>query len=130
VVNVAGERRRSMKIASIASVAKEAAVSPLFTGPGVTRQVLLPDSTEYRINIVHFDQGVRNKWHTHDSEQILLVTAGRGIVATDAEERVVGEGDIIAVPAGEKHWHGATPDSAFSHLYWFRKGSTTKQLED
>ncbi|MFB0505507.1 MAG: cupin domain-containing protein [Thermodesulfobacteriota bacterium] len=119
-----------MKIVKMNEVSKEPVAHPLFTGPDVTRQVLVPDSKEFNVNIVNFYKGVRNKFHAHDSEQILIVTAGRGIVATEEEEKVVSEGDVILIPAGEKHWHGATEDSEFSHLYVTRVGSTVTQLED
>jgi 4-carboxymuconolactone decarboxylase len=119
-----------MKISNIKNVPKENAHSSMFTGKAVTRQIFFPESKEYRINIVNFGKGVRNKLHTHDSEQIIMVLSGRGIVATEKEEKGVAEGDIIIVPADEKHWHGAAKDSEFSHLYWFRAGSVSTQLED
>lgn len=119
-----------MKIVKISEVYKESYTRPLFTGSDVTRQVLVPDSKEFNVNIVNFGKGVRNKFHAHDSEQVLIVIAGRGIVATDKEERLVTEGDVIHIPAGEKHWHGATEDSEFSHIYVTRVGSQVTQLED
>ena len=119
-----------MKIVSINQVVKEPYPHPLFTGPDVTRQVLIPNSEEFTINIINFGKGVRNKLHTHDGDQILIVTAGKGIVATEEEERVVTPGDVVLFPAGEKHWHGATEDSEFSHMYVTRVGSVLTQLED
>ena len=119
-----------MKIIKMNEISKVPAVNPLFTGPDVTRQVLVPDSKEFNVNIVNFGAGVRNKFHAHDGEQILIVTAGKGIVATEEEERVVTPGDVILFPAGEKHWHGATEDSEFSHLYVSRIGIVLTQLED
>jgi quercetin dioxygenase-like cupin family protein len=119
-----------MKIVKINKVYKEPYARPLFTGPDVTRQVLVPDSKEFNVNIVNFGKGVRNKFHAHDSEQILIVTAGRGVVATEKEEMGVTEGDVIHIPAGQKHWHGATEDSEFSHIYVTRVGSQVTQLED
>ena len=119
-----------MQVVQISKVPKEPFVSTMFTGSDVTRQDLVPDSNEYRINIVHFGKGVRNKFHTHDGEQVLIVTAGTGIVATEQEERIVTVGDIIFIPKGEKHWHGATSDSEFSHIYILRQGSRLTQLED
>lgn len=120
-----------MKITKTSEVSKQPFDSPLFTGPDVTRQILFPDSKDYRVNIVNFGKGVRNKFHVHENEQILIVTAGRGIVATESEKRVVTEGDLILIPAGEKHWHGATKDSEFSHIFVIRAGGApTKQLED
>ena len=119
-----------MKVSRIAEVKKEPFVNPLFTSEDVTIQAILPYSQEYDANVVNFGRGVRLKFHAHDSEQILIVTAGRGIVATEQEEKVVVPGDVIFIPAGEKHWHGATSDSEFSHIFIYRRGSEYTQLED
>ena len=78
---------------------------------------------------MNFGKGVRNKFYAHDSEQILLVTSGKEVIATEAEDKLVVVGDIVIIPAGEKHWHGATRDSEFSHLYVPRLGSKLTQLE-
>ena len=119
-----------MKIVKMNQVEKAPFESPLFTGSEVTIQELPINSREYRVNIVNFGKGVRNKFHFHSTEQILIITAGKGIVATEEEERVVTPGDIIRIPAGEKHWHGATPDSEFSHIYVMQKESVLTQVED
>lgn len=74
-------------------------------------------SKEFKAAIVTFPPGTRNKFHMHDHEQILYVLRGKGVVATKEEERTVTTGDTILIPAGELHWHGATEDSVFSHLY-------------
>ena len=70
---------------------------------------------------VTFEPGCRNHWHIHHATkgggQILLVTAGRGYYqewGTPAQE--LKPGDVVNIPAGVKHWHGAAPDSAFQHL--------------
>ena len=115
-----------MKVIKMTEISKENVVNPIFTGTDVTRQILLPESKDFNLNIVSFGKGVRNKLHTHDSEQVLIVTAGKGIAATETEERVVSVGDVILFQAGEKHWHGATEDSEFSHIYVTRAGSETK----
>jgi quercetin dioxygenase-like cupin family protein len=119
-----------MKIVKMNQVPKEPYGGPVFTGPDVTRQVLVPDSKEFNVIVVNFGKGVRNKFHSHDSEQILIITAGKGTVATEKEEKVVTPGDIIFIPAGEKHWHGAEKGSEFSHIYVSRLGSKLTQLED
>lgn len=87
-------------------------------------------SRNFLIRQVNFGRGVRNKFHSHTIEQILIVTEGKGIVATDKEEITVGPGDVIFVPAGEKHWHGAAKDATFSHIYVMSPDSKTTQLED
>ena len=118
-----------MKVIRISEVPKEPFLNALFTSEDVTKQAILPDSTEYEMNVVNFGRGTRLKFHAHDSEQILIVTSGKGIVATEKEERVVVPGDISFIPKGEKHWHGATKDSEFSHIFIYRKGSKYTQLE-
>jgi quercetin dioxygenase-like cupin family protein len=119
-----------MKIVNMNQVPKQSHAGPLFTGKDVTTQPLVPDSRDFRVNIVNFGKGVRNKFHIHESDQVLIVTAGKGIVATEEEERVVTVGDVILFPAGEKHWHGATSESAFSHIFVSSTGSKTTQVED
>ncbi len=118
-----------MRVIKIDGVKKEPASGALFTGP-VTRQILLPDSKEFNVNVVNFGKGVRNKFHSHDSEQILVVTSGKGIIATESDEKEITPGDVVIIPAGEKHWHGATKESSFSHLYVSRLGSKVTQLEE
>jgi quercetin dioxygenase-like cupin family protein len=104
--------------------------NPLFTGSDVSIQVLLPDSKEFTVNVVHFGKGVRNKFHAHSDEQILIVTSGKGIIATETEQKEIAEGDVVLIPANEKHWHGATKDSEFSHIYISKPGSELVQLEE
>jgi len=74
-------------------------------------------SKEFTAGIVTFPPGTRNKFHIHDHEQILYVVKGKGVVATEKEERLITVGDVVLISAGENHWHGATKDSVFSHLY-------------
>ncbi|PZC44922.1 MAG: Cupin domain protein [Chloroflexi bacterium] len=120
-----------MKIRKISEVAKEAVDSPLFTSKEVTRQPLAPESTDYNVAVVSFGSGVRNKFHYHGSDQLLIVTEGKGKVVTESgEEAEVTEGDVVFAPAGEKHWHGALPGTTFAHITVTRKGTETVQTED
>ncbi|MFC2007234.1 cupin domain-containing protein [Chloroflexota bacterium] len=124
-----------MKVTNMNEIPKEPFVGPqgtrqIMTGPGVTIQPLVHDSNDFIMNLVNFTKGVRNKFHTHLFDQILIVTAGEGIVTTDELERAVTAGDVILIPAGEKHWHGAIKDSEFSHIALHRKGEKTTQQED
>jgi len=66
---------------------------------------------------VTFEPGARTAWHTHPLGQTLIVTAGCGWV--QCEGRPVEEihpGDVIWFPPDEKHWHGATPTTAMTHI--------------
>jgi len=118
-----------MQVITSNKVAKESFSTPLFTSPDVTIQRLLPDSREFDVNIVTFGKGVRNKFHTHDHEQVLIVTTGKGIIATEDKEVVITPGDVVLISAGEKHWHGATEDSEFSHIYVSNPDSQLTQIE-
>ena len=67
--------------------------------------------------IVTFEPGARTAWHTHPLGQTLIVTAGRGRaqhVGGPIEE--IRPGDIVWLAPGEKHWHGASPTTAMTHL--------------
>ena len=66
---------------------------------------------------VTFAPACRNNWHTHRGGQILLVTAGRGYYQEWGKDaRELRAGDVVEIPAEVKHWHGAAPDSWFSHI--------------
>jgi quercetin dioxygenase-like cupin family protein len=118
-----------MKIVSIHEAAAEPFIHSVFTGPDVTRQELASNISEFEVTVVNFGKGTRNKFHAHDREQILIVIAGEGIVATQKEERSVSKGDVIFIPAGEAHWHGATSNAEFSHIFIQRKNSVLTQIE-
>ena len=70
---------------------------------------------------VTFEPGCRNNWHIHHAKtgggQILVCVAGRGFYQEWGKDAVeLLPGDTVNIPAGVKHWHGAAPDSWFSHL--------------
>ena len=66
---------------------------------------------------VTFEPAARTAWHTHPLGQTLIVTAGLGLVQRDGgpvEE--IRPGDVVWFPPGEKHWHGAAPTTAMTHI--------------
>ncbi len=88
----------------------------------IGQSYLAPLSTE-QVGIfnVTFEPGCRNNWHIHKADkgggQILVCVAGRGYYQEWGKEAIaLHPGDVINIPAGVKHWHGAAPDSWFSHL--------------
>lgn len=108
-----------MKVIDISQVeTRDLSNEALFTGGKVTGQRLLGPDTDKALDIlmVKFAAGATNIFHTHDTGQVLYVTEGTGIVATETEEIILKPGMIAYIPAGEKHRHGATNDSAFAHL--------------
>ena len=67
--------------------------------------------------IVTFEPGARTAWHTHPLGQTLIVTAGAGLVqAWDGPVQEIRPGDIVWIPPGVKHWHGATATNGMSHI--------------
>jgi len=120
-----------MKIVKIGKVKKEPHSGKLFTG-SVTMQPIIGKelNSDLVISQVNFGPGVRNKFHSHSREQILIVTKGKGIVATEKEHITVSMGDVVLILPGEKHWHGAAEGCKFSHLYIMSPDSKTTQLED
>ena len=88
----------------------------------IGQSYLAPLSTEQvGVYNVTFEPGCRNNWHVHHAKngggQILVCVAGRGLYqewGKPAQE--LRPGDVVNIPAGVKHWHGAAPDSWFSHL--------------
>ena len=66
---------------------------------------------------VTFEPGCRNNWHSHTGGQLLICTAGRGYYQEKGlPARELRPGDVVEIPADVVHWHGAAPDSWFSHL--------------
>jgi quercetin dioxygenase-like cupin family protein len=66
---------------------------------------------------VTFEPGARSAWHTHPAGQRLIVTSGVGLTQQEGQPiQIIRPGDVVSCPAGVKHWHGATPDSAMTHL--------------
>jgi len=66
---------------------------------------------------VTFEPGARSAWHTHPLGQTLLVTSGCGWTQCEGEEIVeIRAGDVIWCPPGHRHWHGATPTTAMTHI--------------
>ena len=83
-------------------------VDPLFQAPDPARVVGAS---------VTFEPGARTAWHTHPLGQTLIVTAGLGWAQREGgpiEE--IRPGDVVWFPPGEKHWHGATPTTAMTHI--------------
>lgn len=66
---------------------------------------------------VRFAPGARTAWHTHPLGQTLIVTEGEGRAQSEGGPvRVLCPGDVVWFSPGEKHWHGAAPDSAMTHI--------------
>ncbi len=76
-----------------------------------------------------FEPGGRTNWHRHTGVQLLLIVEGEGRVQKDGEPvRVIRVGDSVSIAPGEKHWHGASPESAMTHVA-INLAATTEWLE-
>lgn len=89
-----------------------------FTGQSYLNML---STEQVAIGNVTFEPGCRNNWHIHHADQgggqMLLVTAGRGWYQEWGKKaKELHPGDVVHIPAGVKHWHGAAADSWFQHL--------------
>jgi quercetin dioxygenase-like cupin family protein len=67
--------------------------------------------------IVTFEPGARTAWHRHPLGQTLIVTSGCGWVQSEGGPKVeLRPGDVVWCPPNERHWHGATPTTAMTHV--------------
>lgn len=89
-----------------------------FTGD-VRIETLFEASQPSRVHgsSVTFEPGARTAWHTHPLGQTLIVTAGSGLVQPWGKPvKKILPGDVVQCPPGEKHWHGATANTAMTHI--------------
>lgn len=96
------------------------AYAKYFTGNSYLKPLTNPQETVFMANVT-FEPKCRNNWHIHKAEQgggqILLCTNGQGWYREWGKPaRKLSEGDVVFIPAGVKHWHGATKDGWFSHI--------------
>lgn len=83
-------------------------IDPLFSSPSPARAAA---------NTVTFEPGARTAWHTHPLGQTLIVTVGFGLVQRDGGPiEQIRPGDVVWFAPGEKHWHGASPTTALTHI--------------
>ena len=76
-----------------------------------------PEPARVRSASVTFQPGARTAWHTHPLGQTLIVTSGLGWAQGNGGQiEEIGPGDVVWFAPGEKHWHGATPTTAMTHI--------------
>lgn len=96
------------------------AYARFFIGNSFLNPLTDPNGGLFAANVT-FEPGCRNFWHTHEATrgggQILVCVGGRGIYREWGKApQSLNPGDVVNIPAGVKHWHGAAADSWFSHL--------------
>jgi len=88
-----------------------------FSGDVTLRPMPVAGADPVKLIRVEFGPAARTHWHTHSGVQILFIAAGRCRFQSEGGLVEVAEaGATIYIPAGEKHWHGATPDAPMVHL--------------
>jgi len=107
-----------MEIKRLGSQPSEKGPADWFTGTvRIDRLFLAPEPARVMSVSVTFEPGARTAWHTHPLGQTLIITSGCGWVERwggPIEE--VRPGDVVWIQPGEKHWHGATPTMAMTHI--------------
>lgn len=127
------------------AIAQDIAITPNGATPSAvgtpdqfTGQVIInplfpaTDETRATTGEVTFAPGARTAWHTHPAGQLLIVTSGKGWVQQEGKERQeMVAGDAVWIPAGVKHWHGATDKTAMRHIAvsYMRDGKNVDWLE-
>jgi quercetin dioxygenase-like cupin family protein len=107
-----------MKVTRNGSQSSSRGPSDWFTGTvRIDQPFTAPDPARVAGAVVTFEPGARTAWHTHPLGQTLIVTAGCGWAQREGgpvEE--IRPGDVVWFEPGEKHWHGATPTTAVTHI--------------
>jgi len=114
-----------MKVIKTSNTEAQESANKIFRGKVSIQSVIGKSEDDLRVIVVNFSPGAVNVFHSHTFNQLLYVTEGKGIVATESREVTVTPGTFIFIPAGEKHWHGATQDTAFSHIAIMPPGETS-----
>ena len=96
----------------------ERASADYFVGTVWVRNLVPADDTfNTLIGNVVFEPGARNNWHTHPGGQILIAIDGIGYYQEKGKPiQLLRKGDVVRIPPGVVHWHGASRDSAFTHI--------------
>jgi quercetin dioxygenase-like cupin family protein len=107
-----------MEIKRVSSQSSTKGLADWFTGTvHIDPLFEMPEPARVRCASVTFEPGARTAWHTHPLGQTLIVTSGLGWAQREGgpvEE--IRSGDVVWFEPGEKHWHGATPTSAMTHI--------------
>ena len=119
-----------MRVERLSADKRTRNTSDVFIGAVDSQTVVGDEARDLRLAEHTFRDGARNKLHAHTTDQILIVTAGDGIIATEHEEREIGVGDVVHIPAGERHWHGAKAGHDMTHLAVLGAGKTFIVADD
>lgn len=107
-----------MKIIAVGDAPSRTPPEAYFTGRVLQMPIIeTPEPARLRSAVVSFEPGARTAWHTHPLGQTLFVTVGAGLAQVwGGPIQKIRAGDTVWFEPGEKHWHGAAPDVAMSHI--------------
>jgi|SRR5678809_45429 quercetin dioxygenase-like cupin family protein len=110
--------KNAMEITRIGSQPSGKGPGEWFTGSVRVDPLFQPnESRRAAAAIVTFEPGARTAWHTHPLGQTLIITSGCGWVQKEGGSiEEIHPGDVVWIAGGEKHWHGATPTTAMTHI--------------
>lgn len=122
-----------MKITHPGDVPTKRPPAEYFTGTvWMDPMIQAPAPARLQVAKVSFEPGARTAWHTHPLGQTLYVLSGCGLIQCEGDRiRTIKPGDVIWIPPGEKHWHGASPTNSMTHLAMqeLQNGSAAEWLE-
>ena len=112
------------------SAIQDTSLAPYVEGVARQQRIEFPGRTgEVAMMVVFFEAGSRNRPHTHEHDQTLLVLSGKTMVATETEKYILSVGEVITIPANVWHWHGATPDAPTCQIAIMIPGTSNFEAE-
>jgi quercetin dioxygenase-like cupin family protein len=111
------QEKPTMKLNRSGSQPSQKGPAEWFTGSVRIDPLTIAPEPRYGVASVTFEPGARTAWHSHPLGQTLIVTSGLGWTQCEGEAIVeIRPGDVIWCPPGHRHWHGASPTTAMTHI--------------
>ena len=114
-----------MRVIRVTKAGRERSDNPIFVGEVDYQTVVGEESRDLRLSEVHFKHGAVNKPHVHTTDQILVITEGEGLVATDDERHEVSAGDVAISPRTRSTGMAHVPGKNMTHWSILGNGKTT-----
>ncbi len=105
-----------MQKIDVNTIVTEQAPDKYINGRAWRNRLVNDEAAGCTLSVATFEAGSRTHWHWHPTVQILIADSGVGYVQKKGEKKqFMHPGDVVVVFTGEEHWHGATPNSMFTH---------------
>jgi quercetin dioxygenase-like cupin family protein len=120
-----------MKVVRMDQVGTEPVEGQLFFGNPVRRLALFsPEESQHlSFTVLSFSAGSQNAFHIHSHDQVVVITEGKCLVATEQTEQTAAVGDVVLFPAGENHMHGPVGQAPLTFVSITPKGTVTTVTE-